>query len=47
MYACKCLILKKSIENVLELSILHLRHPNEHNNQQFNVKPIHVKPGKT
>ena len=44
-----------SIANVA-LSILYIRHPNKHNNQQFNVKailqqkkkiPIHVKLGVT
>ena len=40
--------------NVIALSILYVKHPNKHNNQQFNVKsilkkkiPIHVKLGVT
>ena len=43
-----------SIANVIALSILYIRHPNKHNNQQFNVKailqekiPIHIKLGVT
>ena len=29
-----------SIANVVALSILYIRHPNKHNDQQFNVKAI-------
>ena len=29
-----------SIANVIALSILYLKHPNKHNNHQFNVKAI-------
>ena len=46
-----------STANVIALSILYVKHPNKHNNQQFNVKtvlkkkkkkiPNHVKFGMT
>ena len=46
-----------STANVIALSILYVKHPNKHNNQQFNVKtvlkkkkkkiPNHVKLGMT
>ena len=44
-----------SVANVIVFSILFVKHPNKHNNQQFNVKailkkekiPIHVKLGVT
>ena len=43
-----------SIANVIALSILYAKHPDQHNHQQFNVKatlkediPIHVKLGVT
>ena len=29
-----------SIANIIALSILYIKHPNKHNNQQFNVKAI-------
>ena len=31
------------IENVIVLSTLYVKHPNKHNNQQFNVKTISKK----
>ena len=40
--------------SVIVLSILYVKHPNKHNNQQFNIKaivkkriPIHIKLGMT
>ena len=45
-----------STANVIALSILYVKHPNKHNNQQFNVKTVlkkkkkisnHVKLGMT
>ena len=29
-----------STANVIALSILYVKHPNKHNNQQFNVKTV-------
>ena len=31
------------MQNVIALSIMYVKHPNKHNNQQFNVNEIHVK----
>ena len=38
--------------SVIAISILYAKHPNKHNNQQYNIKaimkkkiPIHIKPG--